>query len=164
MAANEARTGNGWPVARRRDWKAEYRRRQERARQRGFRSYYDERIRGGAEATPSTPAPTPEERRQRGGHAGYAAFIDYIHDGDTVMMADHISRIQRSPSGRYEVIEMLVIPDDPRRPTKRFWIRGLTRGGVRRMVEAEIEAGAVLTPVPSLDVRRLLTVAGRSDL
>lgn len=141
---------------RRRDYAAEYRRRQERARARGFRSYYEERIRGGAAADPSAAPPGPELRRRRAGHAGRSAFLDYIREGDVVMLGDHISRIERGSSGRYVSIEKLVVPEDPERPTRRFTIHGITKAQLAAMVEAEIAAGAVLTPVPSLDQRRLL--------
>lgn len=143
--------------ARRRDYAAEYRRRQARAKEAGFESYYDQRMRGGASAVPSDPLPrTRAERQRRRGHAGFSAFLDYIHEGDVVMLADHISRIERSASGRYAAIEKLVVPEDPERATRRFVIHGLTATQLQQMIEAEIEAGAVLTPVPSLDQRRLL--------
>ena len=141
---------------RRRDYAAEYRRRQERARSRGFESYYQERIRGGAKASPDTPPPGPEVRRRRAGHGGRSAFLDYIREGDVVMRADHLSRIERAGSGRYVAIEKLVVPEDPERPTRRFVMHGLTKAQLARMIEAELQAGAVLTPVPSLDQRRLL--------
>jgi len=143
---------------RRRDYAAEYRRRQQRARERGFSSYYEERLKGGASASPQAPLPDSETRRRRRGHAGLSAFIDYIEEGDVVMLADHISRIERlsGGEGRYVAIEKLVVPEDPARPTRRFVIHGITKGALAAMIEAEVAAGAVLTPVPSLDQRRLI--------
>lgn len=80
-------------MARSRDYAAEYARRQELARERGFENAYEQRIRGGAGASPRAPRPEGIElTRARGHRADYYAQIK----------RDIIDRIEPGAAYRYE--------------------------------------------------------------
>jgi hypothetical protein len=142
-----------------RDYAAENAARERRARELGFASDYDRRMRGGAKARPSDPIPDdPQERAERRGHAGRQALLDRVREGDVVMLADHISQIERRPGGRrrYVEIELLLIPEDAEEPERTFSIHNLSADELELLVGDLIDAGAVFSYRPSLDVRSLL--------
>lgn len=71
-------------MARQRDYAAEYARRQARARERGFENYYAQRIRGGAKASPLTPAPTGDRLRRARGHASLSDLKAALPNARTI--------------------------------------------------------------------------------
>jgi hypothetical protein len=137
-------------AARPRDYAAEYRRRQERARSLGFRNYYERRTR----PAPGAPKPSKETLARLRGHAGRAAFIAWIRPGNVVMLDRHISKITVDGRGRFGPIGKRVI--DEERGDREFVIRNQTLASLKRLVADEIAAGAIMTPVPSFDQSRLL--------
>lgn len=122
-------------------------------RKRNYAAEYQRRLRSYAERNPGA------SRQEARGHAdeAQASFLRYIHEGDTVMLADHIETVKRRPSGRWDLIEKQVVPEDPQRPVKTFKLRGLSDAQLASMIKRELAKGAVLTPAPSLDQRRLLS-------
>lgn len=141
------------PSPRRKRISAAQQRRNARARALGFRNDYERRTRG----KPGAGKPSSEELRRRRGHpVGPEEFLDFIQPGDEVMLADHISKVDKTASGKFGTIRKLVVPKDVTRQPREFVIQNLTKATLRAMIQAEIAAGGELTPQPSLDQRRLL--------
>jgi hypothetical protein len=141
-----------------RDYAAENAARERRARALGFASDYDRRRRGGRGARPSDPIPEdPQERAERRGHAGRAALLDRVREGDLIMLADHISQIERRRGGRrsYVEIELLLIPTDAEEPERTFSLHNLSSDELEVLIGDLADAGAVFSYRPSLDVRSL---------
>lgn len=121
------------PAQGRRDRKAEYAKRNRQAKAWGFRSYW--------------------QQRQAG---DWASFLRYIRPGDLVFLEAHPSKLKQDQLGRWLIVPKRVIPDDPKRKDRVFTMRKLSDKQLRRMIEEELKRGANLSPVPSLDQRRLL--------
>lgn len=119
-------------VVKPRDRKAEYAARNKKAKAWGFRSYW--------------------QQRQAG---DWASFLRYIRPGDLVFLDAHPSKL-KLVAGRWETVPKHVIPEDPKRRDGHFVMKNLTDKQLRRMIEEELARGANLSPVPSLDQRRLL--------
>lgn len=113
-------------------------------------SEYRRRIRRYEERNPGA------SRAEAGGRAR-TAFLAYIREGDVVMLADHISRVPVDSLGRIGPFHKQVVPEAENRRVRMFRIPRLTRAALRRLIVQELERGAVLTPVPSLDQRKLVT-------
>lgn len=131
-------------MARQRNYAAEYRRRQEIARQRGFRSYYERRVVGVAKG----------ERARVRGHRSRADFLASLREGDVILC--DITSVWILPSGRYSPIWKTVIPANGGRE-REFVLRNQTRASLLAAIEAEIRAGVIFSPSPSMDQRRLLS-------
>ncbi len=142
---------------RKRDYAAEYSRRQERAKALGFTGYYERRTR----TAPGSPRPSTAELRKRRGHAGRASFLAYIKPGDLVMLADHISTV-RITGEKIGPFVKRVIPADLR-PSREFTIRNQTMRSLARLIKDELERGAVMSLAPSLDQRRLLRASDQLE-
>lgn len=126
--------------------KSEYRQRIER---------YKRRHPGASTKEASGKAPAEHEVRVLRGRL-LTDFIDYLQPGDGVQLADHISVIRRQDDGRWEPFRKLVIPSDETRPAREFLIPAMTDSQLRDLIEDELARGALLSPIPSLDQRRLL--------
>lgn len=113
-------------------------------------SEYRERVRR-AEARGKRGA----EARGKAGAVSRARFLAYIREGDLVQMANHVRHVTVDSRGRLVGIVKMVIP--PRRPVRVFELAPLTRSALARLIREEERRGAVLTPIPSLDQRRLVT-------
>lgn len=83
-------------------------------------------------------------------------FLAYIREGDEVMLADLVGAVPVDERGRLGPFEKRVVPAAPGRRVRVFRIGKVTKARLRRLIEQEIERGAILTPVPSLDQRRLV--------
>ena len=88
------------------------------------------------------------------GRGGFLSFLNYIRDGDGVQLENHISTVERDGRGRFVGIVKLVVPYG--RPARRFPLGPLSEAQLETLVRLEEEQGGELTPIPSLDQRRLL--------
>jgi hypothetical protein len=134
-----------------RNYAAEYARRQARARQRGFESYYARRVRGGAAATPETPAPRGERLRRLRGHASGADMRREAGDGAQVTA----QLGGRDGRGRYHRVDVTVIDPDGREHEYQLQGRRIERDYLEALV-ADLDArGIIFSPAPSLDLRKI---------
>lgn len=130
-------------MARKRDYAAEYARRQERAKQLGFGSYYERRTAG---------VPRGERARVRG-HRGRADFLSTLREGDLILC--DITSIRLQPNGRYSPIWKTVIPANGGRE-REYALRNQTRESLLQAILEEERRGVIFSPSPSMDQRRLL--------
>ena len=97
--------------ARKRDYAAEYARRQSLARERGHSSYYEQRIRGGSKAKPDTPRPTGPELARRRGHSKYGAFLRAVQPESLIAVGANLGTIDRTENGWADVPLIVYTPD-----------------------------------------------------
>lgn len=134
-------------MARRRDYAAEYRRRQEKARQEGFSGYYAKRIRAGK--PPSAPAPTGVALRRARGHA---AGSDLAREAQSDWFVSAFP-LDRNAAGQWTRMRIDVIDDDGRE--REYWLTGdqLSRKNIRRLAMDLDRAGVRFSP--KYDLRTL---------
>lgn len=132
---------------RKRDYAAEYRRRQAKARREGFSGYYGKRIRRGA--PPSAPAPTGAELRAARGHA---AGSDLAREAQSDWFIS-VFPMDRDSAGRWTRIRIDAIDDEGRE--REYWLTGkqLTRKRIEQLA-ADLEAARVRFS-PRYDLRKL---------
>lgn len=131
-------------MARRRDFSAENAAREARARALGFESDYQRRIRGGRDASPSTPAFTGEQRAQAAGHRSRADLLRQLGPGDLVSVVS----VDRDDRGRYKRIVVSVIDQDGRE--REYLLRGkgqLSDAAIASLTAGVDAAGAIQSPV-----------------
>jgi hypothetical protein len=131
-----------------------YARRNAKARSLGYRNYYDYRIHNHGKIPAGESAPTGEVKQRLRGHRGRVDFLRSLGDGDLISLVSHISTIERTPDGRYRRIDKLVLYTDGDQRT--FTLRNLTRAQLIETIAEEERRGAVFSPAPSLDQRRLV--------
>lgn len=142
---------------RKRDYAAEYRRRQELAQQRGFRNYYERRTR----VVPGQKIIDPEVRARRAGHRGTAGFLASLREGDLILC--DVRAVDRDPkTGLYKRIDKTVIPADGG-GERHYVLRRLSRQRLIDVIAEELRRGVIFSPSPSLDQRQLVTADERPD-
>ena len=147
-------------MARKRDYAAEYARRQARARAAGFTSLYAQRVRGGALASPLAPRPSGEELAQRRGHRSYSDLIRSFKSGDLITIDSVAS--ERNAKGQWTRVVLLVLSEDNR--TERAYTlsgRALTPAALRLLIDRADAAGAIQSP--TYGPARLLPVGADDD-
>lgn len=129
-------------MARTRDYAAENRAREQRARELGFTSDYDRRVRGGAAASPSSPKPSGSELARRAGHRGRAALLADVREGDLVSVVS----TDRNPDGTYRRMVISVIDADGNE--REYWLRrdALLPASILSLSQLIDAAGAVQAP------------------
>lgn len=139
-------------MAPRRKLSPAYERRNQRARAAGYRSYYDYRAHDNGRLPPDV-APIKGERLGRlRGHRSAADLERSVKTGSLVMVVNHS---ERDPSsGQYTWVEVVTV--DPSGRERSFRLRGpqLRRRQLERTVTRVERRGGVLSPSPSLDIRR----------
>lgn len=127
-----------------------------RARGLGYKDYYDFRLHDMGRIPPDVDVSqlTPEERARRRGHRGVTDFLRGLEPGDVLIVPDGLSAIKKDEKGRFMQVRKLVIKDDGRE--QRFTLRRVSYQRMVEIIEAERKAGAVWSPTPSLDQRRLV--------
>lgn len=95
------------------------------------------------------------------GHRGAADLVRTLKPGDVLVVPDGLPDIRKDARGRYAKIEVLVLREDGR--SERFTVRRRTYEQMARLLAAMSAKGAMFSPSPSLDLRRLVRVADRPD-
>jgi hypothetical protein len=135
-----------------------------RARAAGYKSYYDFRLHGSGRVAPGVAAPAKgsAERARLRGHRGAADLVRNLKPGDVIVVPNGLPDIAKDAKGRYAKIEVMVLRDDG--STDRFTIRRSTYERMAGLLEQMAAKGAVFSPSPSLDLRRIVRVADRPGL
>lgn len=107
------------------------------------------------------PAKGSPERARLRGHRGRADFLASLSEGDLILLPLGISSVEfdedaRDGEGAYVEIVKLVV-DAVTGDEREYTLRNLTRDELIATIEAEQERGAVFSPAPSLDQRRLVS-------
>ena len=135
-----------------------YAARNARARAAGYKSYYDFRVHNHGAIPPSQPAPTGEARSRLRGHRSAEDLRKSALDGAMITVTDHSGRDNK---GRYKWVELTVIDAKGVQRTYRLSGKQLKPEFLRKLIEDVQAGGAVLSPSPSLDLRRY---SGDDDL
>lgn len=138
-----------------------YEQRNARAQALGYRNYYDYRLHDNGRIAPGPLRLTPAERARRRGHRGRADFLASLGEGDLIILPFGLSAVEfdegaRDGEGAYVEIVKLVIDGETGRE-REYTLRNLTRDELIDTIEEEQRRGAVFSPSPSLDQRRLVT-------
>lgn len=133
---------------RRKKLSAAYERRNKRARELGFRNYYEQRTAGTKRGSAA--------RAKARGHRSRSDFLSSLSEGDLIIIPSGLSSVERRPDGRYVLITKLVIDGDTGEE-RTYTLRNLTRAQLVATIADEEASGAVFSPSPSLDQRRLVT-------
>ena len=129
-------------MARQRDYAAEYRARQERARARGFRDYYEQRTR----VRPGAPKPSREQLAERRGHAGYEDLLRYLRArGEGALVGIDPVGSERAADGTWKVVRITVLAEDGSERT--FTMRKVTDEKVQKLITVIHDAGAIDSPL-----------------
>lgn len=135
-----------------------------RARALGYASYYDYRLHGSGRIPASTPAPAKgsAERAAARGHRGIRDLERSLRPGDVIILPDGLSSIGKDRRDNYTRVRVLVVKDDGRE--QRFTISRAKYERMVKLLERASAAGAIFSPSPSLDLRRLVRVGDRPEL
>lgn len=139
-----------------------YQRRNERARAAGYRNYYDQRLHAGRPPGADLPPKGSAERARLRGHRGTADLVRSLRPGDVIVVPNGLPDIVKDAKGRYAKVEVMVLRDDG--STDRFTMRRRTYEQMAGTLEQMAAKGAMFSPSPSLDLRRLVRVADRPDV
>lgn len=119
----------------RRDYAAEYRRRQERAREEGYASDYERRMAGAPEGELLEHTELREYLR---GHRGASFLRDYAQEGDAVMIED-----SRDSAGRFTTLAYY--PISPERDARMISIRDLDTDEIRDLLDDLEDEGVAVS-------------------
>lgn len=117
-------------MASRRDYAAEYQRRQERAQAEGYASDYERRMEGARD--------TPEDREYQRGHRGESFLRDHAREGDAVQVGD-----ERDSAGRFTTLAFY--PTDPDREPRMISIRGMSTDDIRDLLDDLEDEGVAVS-------------------
>jgi len=116
------------PPKRRRDYAAEYRRRQAKAKAAGFRNYYAQRTKGA----------TGQRLREARGHSGPKDLERTLRSGKVAVVSQE--PLDRDPStGQWRKVKVRVMTQDGK--TREFTIRGKTLSDPAELQAAVLAAG-----------------------
>ncbi len=129
-----------------------YAKRNERARALGYRSYYDYRIHAHGKIPPDQPAPTGNTRARLRGHRSLSDLKQDLKPGTLVT----VQSTDRDPrTGRLKRADVLTVDEKGRQRTYRLTGAQLTVARINSLADVVERKGAVFSPSPSLDLRRV---------
>lgn len=132
---------------------AAWNRRNAKARSLGYRNAYDYRIHRYGEIPPSEPGVAGEERSRYRGHRSAADLERAVGPGDIVSVWTYGPR---DSEGKYKWVDMLLVTSDGKERIYRLRGRQITASRLTDLVDHIDNAGAVVSPSPSLDIHRLI--------
>lgn len=127
-------------------------RRNARAAQLGYRNFYDYRIHDYGRIPPGEPGATGETKQRLRGHRSRADLLRSLGPGDLISV---FSSERDTKTGRYKRVDLLVIDENGRQRSYRLGPRQLRQVDLDSLITQVEGAGAVFSPSPSLDIRRL---------
>jgi hypothetical protein len=121
---------------------AAYERRNERARAKGYKSYYDYRAHNQGKLPPSAPRASGAALRRLRGHASRADLISGLREDTLIVAAGY----ERDAAGRFKQLDLQLV--DERGRTSEFTLRGRQLDGpaMRKLVATMLATGAVVDP------------------
>jgi hypothetical protein len=121
---------------RQRNYAAEYARRQQRAREQGFGSYYQRRVAG--------TRPGTEERARASGHRSFRDLLRSIKEGSIVSI-DPVEST-RNARGQWTVVAITIL--DEYGDERTFWLteKQLTDERIRQLIQTIDDKGAIQSP------------------
>lgn len=129
-----------------------YARRNARARELGYRSYYDYRAHDNGRIPPAGARLRGEALAEARGHRSAADLARTVRDGDLVV----VSNLRRDPSsGRYSRLEVTVVDLQGRERVFRLTREQATAARLSALASRVEAAGATLAPPKSLNIRAL---------
>lgn len=137
-----------------------------RARRLGYRSYYDYRLHAFGQLPPGfriAPFEVSYLRGHKGGYAARIRFLLSLGEGDLILLPYGLSSVEfdedaRKGVGAYvEVVKTVLDVEDG--SEREYTLRMLTRDEMIATIEEEQRRGAIFSPSPSLDQRRLVSDA-----
>lgn len=138
-----------------------YARRERRARELGYLNYYDFRIHLYGKLPPGPIELSSEERARRRGHRGRSDFLRSLGEGDLIIMPYGVSSVvfdEDARGGQGAYLEIVKVVIDAKTGSEReYTLRRLTRNELIETILEEQERGAIFSPAPSLDQRRLVS-------
>lgn len=101
------------------------------------------------------------ERARLRGHRGRVDFLRSLGEGDLILLPYGLSSVEfdedaRDGEGAYVEVVKVVI-DAANGSEREYVLRNLTRDEMIATIEEEQRRGAIFSPAPSLDQRRLVT-------
>lgn len=129
-----------------------YSRRNARAQAAGYRNYYDYRTHDNGRLPPGSPRPKGSALDRLRGHNSGAAFKARIREGELVLVDDY----QRGKDGRYKWVDLKVLDVNGDERIYRLKGRQLRVSYLRGLVKRIDDAGAVISPNASFDLRKLV--------
>lgn len=137
------------------------------AQAKGYRNYYDYRIHDFGRRAPGTlefRERHGEELARRRGHRSLADLVGgrggrgYIREGSLVFVAD---KGPRDAKGQYKWVDIRVVDEHGGERTFRLRGKEASQSNLARIVSETEARRGVLSPAPSLDVRRLAPQVAR---
>lgn len=125
-----------------------------RARKLGYKNYYDYRVHNSGRIPPDVVIPTGQRAKARG-HRGKLDLLRKLRPGDLLIVPDGLGSIEKDERGRFKLVRKLII-DGKTGNAFTFVLRNLTPEAMADLIHAEQARGAIWSPSPSLDQRRLV--------
>lgn len=122
------------------------------ARQAGFRNYYDYRIHGYGKIPPDEKV-TGERLAKARGHRSLADLEKMVAEGDTVAIWN---LGPRDDLGRYRWVDVMLKKENGEELMFRLRGRQLSSARLQKLVANVEKVGGIFSPAPSLDIRRMI--------
>lgn len=137
-----------------------YQRRNARARALGYRNYYHYRTSGNGRIAPAAARPKGQELKRLRGHAAGGDLQKEIRQGELVLVDDYK---RDKKTGRYVWVDLKVLDVNSRERIYRLRGKQIEIKYLRKLVETIDQAGAVISPNASFDLRRLVAEVEAED-
>jgi hypothetical protein len=85
-----------------------------------------------------------------------------LKPGDVIVVPSGLPDIEKNAKGQYKAVDVMVLRSNGR--TERFTVRRRDYDGMVDLLGKIAGKGAIFSPSPSLDLRRLVRVADRPDV
>lgn len=123
-----------------------------RAQAAGYRNYYDYRAHDYGRIPPAGEPLRGEPLSRARGHRSAADLARAVQEGAVVMVGGHS---ERGKDGRYTWVDLVLVRPDGSERVYRLRGKQITEQHLQQLADRIDQAGGVVSPSPSLDLRRL---------